>query len=98
MKRLPLALAALALSAALTAAWAARPLVLREKADFVLVGKVTKITSKKEPVRESEYTYYTARVEVTKVEKGKGVKSGETVSVTWYVRTKAPSKPDFGDN
>jgi hypothetical protein len=94
MKPLRPVFAALAVFAAVTTAVAERIEEQRTAAAFVLVGKVLEIkTVTKAYQSGEEWTTFTAKVEVSKVEQGKGVKAGETVAVSWSKRTKAPAKP-----
>jgi hypothetical protein len=75
-------------------AQAERPLQPRADAKLVVTGTVSKVTP-----TESKYggdgvlTNYVATVKVDKVEKGKGAKAGDTIKVTWFKVTKAPSRP-----
>jgi hypothetical protein len=97
MKPIRPALAAVALFVAVTTATAERPVEPRSAAAIVIVGKVVEIKRSKSAYGgDGEYTIFTATVEVSKVEKGKGVKAGETVNVAWGALTKAPSKPVVG--
>jgi len=65
----------------------------REKADAVVLGNVKKITTKESKFgNDGVRTDYTAEVEVTKAEKGEGIKVGDTIKVHWYDVTKRPSK------
>jgi hypothetical protein len=66
----------------------------RSEAKLVVVGTIKKITSTESKFfDDGVQTNYTAEVVVDEVEKGKGVKSGETIKVGWYRVTKSPSKP-----
>src|SRR5262245_63715654 len=85
-----LAVIIVALTASISSA--ERPPEARADADAVLVGKVTKITTKESKFGDDgTRTDYTAEVEVTKAEKG-DAKAGETVKVSWFDVTKRPSK------
>jgi hypothetical protein len=65
----------------------------RKEANLVVVGTIKKISSSKSKFFDDGIqTNYAAEVVVDKVEKGKGVKTGETIKVGWYQVTKSPSK------
>src|SRR5690242_6897450 len=77
-----------------SAALAERPPQPRDKADLVVAGKVKMITAKESKwFGDGIQTNYTAEVVVSKVEKGKGAKPGDTIKVNWYRVTRTPSKP-----
>src|SRR5262245_19685641 len=63
-------------------------------ATFVITGKIEKLTATpRKWAIDGEQTTFTARVKVDKVEKGKGVKQGEVIEVTWHAVTKVPTTP-----
>jgi hypothetical protein len=73
------------------AARAERPPQSRDKADLIVVGKVTKLAAEDEKFGgDGTKTTYTATVKVDKVEKGE---AGDKVAVTWFRVTAKPSKP-----
>jgi hypothetical protein len=73
------------------AARAERPPQSREKADLVVVGRVTKLaTAEAKFGGDGVMTTYTATVKVDKVVKGE---AGDEVAVTWFRVTTRPSKP-----
>jgi hypothetical protein len=91
------AVAAVMVGVVASASRAERPPEYRKDADAILVGKVTKVTTKEEKFGgDGVMTHYTADVEVTKVEKGEDVKAGETVTVKWFRVTKRPTRPIAG--
>ena len=74
-------------------AMAERPPEFRKDADTVFTGVVQKVEADEKPFGgDGVRTEYTARVKVTKSEKGASV-VGETISVKWFHVTKAPTKP-----
>jgi hypothetical protein len=86
-------LAGLALAALVAPARAERPPQSREKADLVVVGKIEKITpSERKFGNDGVVTDYKAVLVVEEVERGKGVKAGERITVGWFRVTKNPSK------
>jgi hypothetical protein len=89
-----LAMAGVALAVLSSACMAERVPQQRKEADLVVVGTIKKITSTESKFFDDGIqTNYTAEVAVEKVEKGKGVKPGQTIKVGWYRVTKSPSKP-----
>jgi hypothetical protein len=73
------------------AAHAERPPQSRDKADLIVVGKVTKLTAEDEKFGgDGVKTTYIATVKVDKVEKGE---AGDKVAVTWFRVTTRPSNP-----
>jgi hypothetical protein len=88
-----------ALCLALFAAWAQaerRP-EQRDQADLVVTGKISQITPKSEKFgSDGTVVHYSADVDVKQVEHGKGIKPGQTLTVTWLHVTKRPSKPFAG--
>src|SRR5262249_944432 len=66
----------------------------RTAATFVITGKIEKLTAvPRKWAIDGEQTTFTATVKVDKVEKGKGVKAGETIEVIWRAGTKVPTMP-----
>jgi len=73
---------------------AERPGQDQKEATNVVVGTIEKIkTSDAKFGADGALTTYTAEIKVEKVERGEGVKTGDTVTVTWFHVTKRPSKP-----
>ncbi|MFO0845232.1 MAG: hypothetical protein U0797_23095 [Gemmataceae bacterium] len=90
-------IAALMAGLALPMARAERPPERREDADAVVVGKVKKVATKMEEFGgDGVATHFTAEVEVAKVDKGEGLKAGQTIRVKWFRVTKTPTKPIAG--
>ena len=78
-------------------AQAERPPQSRDKAKLVVSGTVKKIATKTSSFGgDGIRTDYTAEVAVDSVEKGGKVKAGDTISVTWFRVTKAPTGPING--
>jgi hypothetical protein len=76
---------------------AERPPQSREKAKRVVTATVKKITTKEDSYGgDGVITHYTAELLVDSVEKGDAVKAGDTISVTWFHRTKRASKQLVG--
>src|SRR5215468_811988 len=74
-------------------ALAERPPQFRKDAKLVVVGTVEKITSEDKKFGvDGVYATYTAKVKVSKVEKGDGAKVGDVIDVTWFHVTKRPSR------
>ncbi len=66
----------------------------RDAADLVVTGAIEKLTkTPRKWSEDGEKTTFTARVKVAKVEKGKGVKAGDVIEVTWEAVTKVPTMP-----
>jgi hypothetical protein len=73
---------------------AERPPQSRTEATDVVVGTIEKLTTSTSPFGgDGVSTTYTATVKVDEVEKGKNVKPGDTITVSWYKVTKSPSRP-----
>lgn len=73
---------------------AERPPEFRKDADAQVTGTIKKLTPKKTKYGgDGEMTTWVADVVVSKVTKGKGIKQGSTIQVTWFAVTKEPSKP-----
>ena len=73
---------------------AERPPQQKNTATDVIVGTVEKVTARTSPFGgDGVSTTYAATIKVTKVEKGKNVKEGDTINVSWYRVTKSPSRP-----
>ncbi|MFO0880024.1 MAG: hypothetical protein U0840_21980 [Gemmataceae bacterium] len=88
------ALALVLLGLAVSLVQAERPPEQRSRADAVVVGTVGKVTPKTDTFgSDGVKTTYTATIEVKKVEKGEDIKQGDTIKVTWFAVTKAPSNP-----
>jgi hypothetical protein len=97
MKTRVTVVAALAAAVLVAAARAERPPEQRDEAKLVVAGTVQKVTTKKDKFGgDGVRTDYTAEVAVDKVEKGEGVKAGETIKVSWFRVTKNPSRPFVG--
>src|SRR5262249_43777544 len=89
--------AALAAAVLVAGARAERPPEQRDDAKLVVAGLVQKVTTKKDKFGgDGVRTDYTAEVAVDKVEKGEGVKPGDTIKVSWFRVTKNPSRPFVG--
>jgi hypothetical protein len=87
-------LAAFSLATAAASVYAERRPEERSEADLVVVGTVSKITAKRDKFGpDGTVTRYAAVVEVKKVEHGKAVRPGQTITVTWSHVTKRPGKP-----
>jgi hypothetical protein len=81
---------------ALTAclAVAERPPEEKKDANVVVVGDLVKITPKEEKIggnNDGVLTKYEAELKVTRVQKGDGVKAGDTLKIFWIHITKKPS-------
>jgi hypothetical protein len=73
---------------------AERPPQPKSAATDVIAGTVEKLTTSTSPFGgDGVSTTYTATVKVDEVEKGKNVKPGDTITVSWYKVTKSPSRP-----
>jgi hypothetical protein len=73
-------------------AQAERPPQSRDKAKLAVSGTVKKITTKTSSFgNDGVRTDYTAEVVVDAVTKGDKVKTGDTITVTWFHVTKRPS-------
>lgn len=78
-------------------AQAERPPQSRDQAKLVVSGTVKKIATKTSSFGgDGVRTDYTAEVVVDSVEKGAKVKAGDTIRVTWFRVTKAPTRPIAG--
>jgi hypothetical protein len=89
--------AVLALAMAASITLAERPPEQREDAALVVVGTIKKITSKNKTfVGDGIQTSYKAAVVVDEVDRGKGVKVGDKITVNWFQVTKPPSRPVGG--
>src|SRR4051794_20951803 len=74
-------------------AWAERPPQSREKAKLVVTGTVKKITTTTKAFGgDGVQTDYSAELVVDAVDKGEGVKVGDTMTVTWFHVTKNPTR------
>lgn len=62
------------------------PAVLRQRATHVIVGKVQRIYTRKRLEIPWQYTRYVAEVQVTKVEKGTGIRTGQVVFARYWER------------
>lgn len=90
-----IALAALALL--VQRASAERPPQRKEAATNVVTGVIKQIETKESPFGgDGVRTDYTAEVAVEKVDKGEGIKAGDTIKVTWFRVTKNSTKPIVG--
>ncbi len=77
-----------------TIASAERPPEKRQDAAAVVVGKIQKIETKESAFGgDGVRTDYTAEVVVASVDRGDGVKVGDTIKVKWFRVTKNPSNP-----
>lgn len=78
-------------------ALAERPPEKKEAATHVLTGVIKQLETKESPFGgDGVKTDYTAEIAIDKVERGEGLKPGETVKVNWFHVTKKPSKPIVG--
>jgi hypothetical protein len=82
----------LALAILVPAAFAERPSEQKDTATNVFTGTIKSLDAKDSLFgKDGKRTDYTAEVEVTAVDKGDGLKVGDTVKVTWFHVTKRPS-------
>src|SRR5437879_1975159 len=75
-------------------ALAERPPEEKDKADVIAIGDLVKITPKEEKIGDKEdgvLTKYEAELKVTAVQKGDGIKAGDTLKITWIQITKKPT-------
>jgi hypothetical protein len=76
---------------------AERPPQAPEKAQLVVSGTVTKLTTATTAFAgDGVRTDYTAEVVVDAVDRGDTVKAGDTITLTWFHVTKRPSGPIVG--
>jgi hypothetical protein len=86
----PLAVVALMAGVAL----AERPPEQRKDADVVVRGELVKIAPKEEKIggkQDGVLATYQADLKVTSVEKGAGIKAGDTLKISWIHITKKPT-------
>src|SRR5262245_49254111 len=73
---------------------AERPIEDKKTASDVITGTVQKITAKEQKYCDDGIrTSYVAEIKIDQVERGKNIKPGALVSITWFQVTKTPSKP-----
>lgn len=97
MHRISLIVSILALIMLAQSASAERPPQKKEDATNVITGVIKNIETKESPFGgDGVQTNYTAEVSIEKVDKGDGLKAGETVKITWFRVTKSPSKNIVG--
>lgn len=93
MKRCMAALAALA--SVTCVALAERPPENPKDAHVIVTGELTDISPKEEkvgqPNKDGILTDFTAELKVSAVQKGEGIKVGDTIKITWMQMTKKPS-------
>jgi hypothetical protein len=66
----------------------------KEQATHVVSGVIKDIVAKESKFEtDGIMTNYTAEIAIDTVDKGKGLKAGETVKAYWFHVTKTPSKP-----
>jgi hypothetical protein len=83
----------LALALVVQRANAERPLEKKESATNVVTGVIKQIDTKESKFgADGVQTNYTAEIAVAKVEKGEGIKAGDTIKINWFHVTKRPSK------
>jgi hypothetical protein len=74
--------------------FAERPPEQKKEAEVVVVGELVKITPKEEKIGGKDdgvLTTYQADLKVASVEKGAGIKAGDTLKITWIRITKRPT-------
>jgi hypothetical protein len=87
-------LCSLALALFVQRACAERPLEKKEAATNVVTGVIQKIEAKESKFGDDGVlTRYAADVRIDKVDRGEGLKVGDTVRAEWFHVTKRPSKP-----
>lgn len=97
MNRISILVSILALVLFVQAASAERPPEKKEAATNVISGAIKNIETKESPFGgDGVRTDYTAAIAIDKVDKGDGLKAGETVKITWFRVTKNPSKNIVG--
>jgi hypothetical protein len=75
-------------------ALAERPPEDKKDANAVVVGDLVKITPQEEKIggnSDGILTKYEAELKVTAVQKGEGVKAGDTLKISWIQITKKPT-------
>lgn len=75
-------------------ALAERPPEDPKDAQVVVIGELTGIAFKEEkvgPNKDGIMTDYTAELKVAVVEKGEGIKAGDTIKITWMHMTTKPT-------
>ena len=66
----------------------------REQATHVVTGVIKDVVAKESKfATDGVMTNYTAEITIDTVDKGKGLKAGETVKAYWFHVTKTPTKP-----
>lgn len=73
-------------------ATAERPPEQKGDAQLVVSGQLVNVNGKEEKIGEDGILmHYEAELKVANVDKGEGVKAGDTIKVTWIHATKKPS-------